>query len=169
MVQLNPSIRCTTDVINELPDCLMLVIFKHCTKVDLWRARTVCRRWYTLLADSELWRVCNLTNFKFDNFALLMNILDYMPVKDLQYFELHNSVILTEVLNVILEIANQLRGLRLNHCTVRNGTQKMLPPRFIHPHKLQYLDTRKSIGNFLFLDSLLTTVGKSIKALGKLI
>jgi len=152
---------------DNLPDCVLLRVFKKFhSKVDIWRARRVCRRWYNLLADSELWKICNLSNFKFDSFALVIDVMNYTPFQVLQYLEINNTIILTDVLRVILEIAKNLKGLRLNGCTIRPVDKHLESNEIMLPDSIPFLDVRKSIGNFGFLESLIRNIGHTVKVLG---
>ncbi|CAF0987680.1 unnamed protein product [Rotaria sp. Silwood1] len=42
--------------INELPDDVLLYIFRYLTPIDLFNIGTVCRRWYSISQDESLWR-----------------------------------------------------------------------------------------------------------------
>ncbi|CAF0956581.1 unnamed protein product [Rotaria sordida] len=42
--------------INELPDDVVLYIFRYLTPIDLLNIGSVCRRWYSISQDESLWR-----------------------------------------------------------------------------------------------------------------
>lgn len=154
--------------LNDLPDCVLLKIFKHLAlkKSDIWKARNVCTRWYNLLVDGELWRVSNLSRFKFNDIELISLVKKSIQLDVVQYLEIHHKVITMDVLSVLLETANQLYGLRLYGCAVKPGTMK-LPYVLNAPYNLKFLDTRFSNGNLGFMENLIRKMGSTINVLGK--
>lgn len=155
-------------LVNELPDCILLRIFTYCNcKVDLWRARIVCMRWYILLADSHLWRVCDLSCFKFNDTRLLRNIVQYVPMDELKYIEISDNVVITESMHIILETSNHLRGLQLNDCELRpNVNEPFLAHLTMAPTSLEFLDMRRTKGDVRVLGDLLQHTGSHLKVLG---
>lgn len=41
---------------SDLPEELFLVVLAHVPPTDLWRSRSVCKRWNELTRDQFLWR-----------------------------------------------------------------------------------------------------------------
>lgn len=156
-------------VINQLPDSVLLRIFSYCnSKIFLWRLRIVCKHWYILLADNQLWRVCNLSYFPFDNTRLFGNITQYIPMDGLKYLEISDNVINTEALHMIIESTSQLQGLKLNGCELRPDIKQPYLPQLLTSasSQLSYLDVRKTKGDLRILSDLIQRVGLQLNVLG---
>lgn len=156
----------TTHELNNLPDCILLNIFKQCRSTEvIWRARIVCKRWYNLLADAELWRVSDLSSFKLDKPDLIETITSYVPIKDLQYLQIQHTVIPDNGLQIILKQALNLEGLSLYGSTVTSEKQLLLHQHHLSRH-VGFVDIRNSKGNSDFMKNIIAKTEERIKVLG---
>jgi len=158
---------------DELPDCLLLQIFKRCeSKVDLWRARGVCKRWYQLLGDCELWRVCDLSEFELDDKIFLDRMLNYLPIKKCVFLEINKREIQMDAIEMFLQTAKQLQAMSLNNCklnvrepTTVDGSDDDNDQTLCN--NLKYLDLRRAIGDLSVFTKLFMKKGEMIHFLGK--
>lgn len=168
--------------INELPDSILLQIFKKCdSKTELWKARSVCKRWYVILADSELWQTCDLSQFNLNDACILQSILNYMPVKRFKSIKIKQNTIERNILKSLLKHARSLDSLTLRHCQITtrdNSSSNHIRDIRSHdaqatnqileiPCDLKHIDLRKTTGDTELLVDLITKYGAQIKTFGK--
>ena len=150
---------------DDLSDCLLLKIFKHCTeKTDLRRARCVCKRFHRVLTDCELWQVCDLSDFKLDHYPLLMKNKYCTPFHTIKHLEINSKKISLSVLHGLLQLCVCLEALRMNHSQIIN---EKVTIQYKLKQSLMLIDVGKIKGNIEFLAAILTQIGHSIQVLGK--
>ena len=159
-----------TITLNQLPDDILLKIFKYCnSKKCIWKSRGVCKRWYNLLSDIELWRFCNLCDFRLDDNSLCSDMLfNYIPTQQLQFLEVTKKVVRPDIIRSFLQTSSQLRGISLTDCKLSSEDSARKDDKDGRlSHDVGFVDIRHTNGDLKVLEDFLMNNGRNLRIFGK--
>lgn len=135
------TMYCTS--FDDLPDSIILHIFKHFPLTELFKISLLSRRWLTIAHDKDLWLCTDFSKFykKTDEFISLL--VDRQLISQVKIMDLSNTSLNFNILYNITEKCLSLETLILRACNVKKTIYDNLKcVRF--PEKLIELDMRDS-------------------------